>query len=86
MKALRLLVILGVTIFLAIGSVWAADLSQPKRTVDKIRQPDPPQVSTTTKPSPVGQPVSDYKPPAKPSLKVKEPPPPATPSKAAPKK
>jgi hypothetical protein len=86
MKALRLLIILGMTIFLAGGSLWAADLSQPKGTVDKIRQPDPPQVSTTTKPSPVGQPVSDYKPPAKPSLKIKEPPPPTTTSKPAPKK
>lgn len=85
MKALRLLIILGVTIFLAIGSVWAADLNKAKGTVDNIRQPDPPQVSTTTKPSPVGQPVTDYKPKG-PSLKIKEPPPPATPAKPAPKK
>ncbi len=77
MKAPRLLIILGVMVFLA-GSLWAADLSKPKGTVDNIRQADPPKVSTTTKPSPVGQPVSDYKPPAKPSLKVKEPPPPPT--------
>jgi hypothetical protein len=86
MKALRLLIILGVTIFLADGSLWAADTSKAKGTVDNIRQSDPPQVSTTTKPSPVGQPVSDYKPPAKPSLKVKEPPPPTTTSKPAQKK
>ena len=81
MKALRLLIILAVMIFLAGGSLWAADLSKPKGTVDNVRKADPPQVSTTTKQSPVGQPVSDYKPPAKPSLKIKEPPPPATPSK-----
>jgi len=86
MKALRLLIILGVMVFLAGGSLWAADLSKPKGTVDNIRKADPPQVSTTTKPSPVGQPISDYKPPAKPSLKIKEPPPPTTTSKPAPKK
>lgn len=78
MKAVRAVMILSVMIFLVLGPVWAADLSKPKGTVDNIRQADPPQVSTTTKPSPVGQPVSDYKPPAKPSLKIKEPPPPAT--------
>lgn len=81
MKVLRMLLILGIMVSLAVGSVWAADLSKPKGTVDNIRQADPPQVSTTTKPSPVGQPVSDYKPPAKPSLKVKEPPPPSLPPK-----
>ncbi|OPY93445.1 MAG: hypothetical protein A4E73_00116 [Syntrophaceae bacterium PtaU1.Bin231] len=64
-----------------VGPVQAADSSKAKATVDRIRQPDPPQVSTTTKPSPVGQPVSDYKPPAASSLKVKEPPPPPSPKK-----
>jgi hypothetical protein len=59
-------------------SAHAADLGKAKATTDNIRQPDPPQVSTTTKPSPVGQPVSDYKPPAAKSLKIKEPPPPST--------
>ena len=81
MRVPRLLIILGMAIFLASGSLWAADLCKAKGTVDNVRQADPPQVSTTTKPSPVGQPVSDYKPPAKPSLKVKEPPPPPPPSK-----
>lgn len=81
MKALHLLIILGVTVFLAAGSLWAADLGKAKGTVDNIRQADPPKVSTTTKPSPVGQPIREYKPPAKPSLKVKEPPPPAKPAK-----
>lgn len=32
------------------------------------------KASTGTKPSPVGQPVTDYKPPAAKSLKIKEPP------------
>jgi hypothetical protein len=85
MKALRLLIILVVMVVLAGGSLWAADLSKPKGTVSNIRQADPPQVSTTTKPSPVGQPVSDYKPKG-PSVHPKEPPPPATTSKPAPKK
>ena len=80
MKAVRVVMILSVMIFLVLGSVWAADLSQPQGTVNKIRQPDPPKVSTTTKPSPVGQRATDYHPPAKPSLKIKEPPPPATPT------
>jgi hypothetical protein len=78
MKLLRLMIILGMMICLAGGSVWAADLSKPKGVVDNLRQADPPQVSTTTKPSPVGQAVSDYKPPPKP-LKIKEPPPPPPP-------
>jgi hypothetical protein len=52
------------------------NLKPAQNTVNNIRQADPPQVSTTTKPSPVGQPVTDYKPPAAKSLHVKEPPPP----------
>ncbi|MEN6616406.1 MAG: hypothetical protein ABFD12_07600 [Syntrophorhabdus sp.] len=58
-------------------SANAADLGKAKATTDNIRQPDPPQVSTTTKPSPVGQPASDYKPPAAKTLKINEPPPPS---------
>lgn len=73
MKAIRSMTILIVALFFVIGPVYAADLSKPKGTVDAIRAPDPPQVSTTTKPSPVGQPVSDYK-PTGPSVKPKEPP------------
>lgn len=60
---------------------WAQDkknhsinLKPAKNTVNNIRQADPPQVSTTTKPSPVGQSVRDYKPAAAKSLHVKEPP------------
>ena len=83
MKIFSLVVCLVAVLFLGLAAptVQAADLSQAKDTVDRIRQPDPPQVSTTTKPSPVGQPVSDYKPPAARSLKVKEPPPPPPPPK-----
>jgi len=76
MKAFRAIIIVFVgTVFLAIGPVCAADLSKPKATVNAIRSADPPQVSTTTKPSPVGQPVSNYK-PTGPSVRAKEPPPP----------
>jgi len=49
------------------------NLKKAQNTVNNIKQPEPPKVSTTTKPSPVGQPVSDYKPKGK-SLKIKEPP------------
>ncbi|MDD2900972.1 MAG: hypothetical protein PHU44_00885 [Syntrophales bacterium] len=81
MKAVRTVIILSVMIFLVFGSVWAADLGKAKGTVNNIRKADPPKVSTTPKPSPVGQPIREYKPPAKPSLKIKEPPPPARPKK-----
>lgn len=75
MKAIPLIILFTAAIFIAISPVCAADLSKAKGTVDNIRAADPPQVSTTTKPSPVGQPVTDYK-PAGPSVKPKEPPPP----------
>ena len=81
MKAVRAVMILSVMICLVAGPVWATDLSKPKNTVNNIRKADPPKVSTTPKKSPVGQPVREYKPPAKPSLKIKEPPPPAVPKK-----
>ncbi len=69
-----------------VGPGHAADLSKAKGTVDNIRQADPPQASTgTVKGNPVGQPVTDYKPAAAPSFKIKEPPPPPPP-KPAPKK
>lgn len=69
------------------GSAHAADLSKAKGTVDNIKQADPPKVSTgTVKGSPVGQPVSEYKPPAAPSLKIKEPPAPSSPKTPSPKK
>ena len=57
-------------------SFAAEKLDPAKNVVDRIRQPDLPQVSTTTKPSPVGQPVREYRPPA-PSMKIKEPPSPS---------
>ena len=53
----------------------------PQQKLEPILPAQPPQVSTGTKPSPVGQPVTStgttpgYK-PAPPPLKIKEPPPP----------
>jgi len=73
MKAGRFIICLSLAIFLAVGPAAAADLSKAKGTVDNIRAADPPRVSTSTKPSPVGQPVSDYK-PRGPSVHAKEPP------------
>lgn len=54
-------------------SLAAEKLGQAKEVVNRVRQPDLPQVSTTTKPSPVGQSVREYR-PAAPSMKIKEPP------------
>lgn len=48
-------------------------LDPAKNTVDRIRQADPPEVSTTTKPSPVGEPADRWKPKG-PSVNPKEPP------------
>jgi hypothetical protein len=73
MKTIRLMIFVTLAVFIGIGPVGAADLSKAKGTVDNIRAADPPQVSTSTKPSPVGQPVSQYK-PAGPSVHAKEPP------------
>ena len=77
MQARRLMIFSTLAFFLGSGPVGAADLSRGKGTVDNIRATDPPQVSTSTKPSPVGQPVSDYKPKG-PSVHAKEPPAPKT--------
>jgi len=63
-------------LFLAVGSaglVQAADLTTAQNTVNNISQAQPPSVSSSTKPSPVGQPISDYK-PSGPSLTITEPP------------
>jgi hypothetical protein len=60
-KTLVLLVAICFAVGLA-SAALAADLSGAKNTVNKIRQPDPPSVSTTTKPSPVGQRATDYHP------------------------
>ena len=81
MKAVRAVIILSVMIFLVVGTVWAANLNKAKNTVNNIRKAEPPKVSTTAKPSPVGQPIREYKPPARKSLKIKEPPSPAKPKK-----
>jgi hypothetical protein len=75
MRILAAMVICSVALFFAVGPVGAADLTQPKATVNNIRQADPPKASNTQKPSPVGQPVSDYKPKG-PSVHPKAPPPP----------
>jgi len=73
MKTMRLMIFFTMAFFIAIGPVGAADLNKAKGTVDNIRAADPPKVSTSTKPSPVGQPVSEYKPQG-PSVHAKEPP------------
>jgi len=71
MQTRRLMIFSTLAFFIAISPVGAADLSKGKGTVDNIRPADPPQVSTATKPSPVGQPISDYKPKG-PSVHAKE--------------
>jgi hypothetical protein len=73
MKALRIAIFFTLAILIAIGSAVAADLGKAKGTVDNIRAAEPPKVSTSTKPSPVGQPISEYKPKG-PSVHAKEPP------------
>ena len=55
-----------------------ADQKKAQNTVDKIREADPPSVSTTTKKSTEGQKASEYRPPP-PSLRIKEPPSPIPP-------
>jgi hypothetical protein len=75
--------IIAFAVLATLGHASADNNNQKKaqNTVDRIRQPDPPKVSTGTKPSPVGQPIVSrpgnpgYK-PAPPPLKIKEPPPP----------
>lgn len=73
MKVVRLIIFLIIALLIAIGPIGATDLNKAKGTVNNIRAADPPKVSTSTKPSPVGQPVSDYKPKG-PSVHAKEPP------------
>lgn len=69
MKKLGFVVLCALAFVMSTGPTCAADLSTAKGVVDNIRQPDPPQVSTTTKPSPVGQAASEYHPPAAKSMK-----------------
>jgi hypothetical protein len=71
MKAVVGIMTLFALALFVVAPAWAqsTDLSKAKDTVNKIRQADPPQVSTSTKPSPVGQPASDYHPPAAKSMK-----------------
>jgi hypothetical protein len=81
-------IVLAIAVFFLMGTAYAQqsiNLKPAQNTVDNIRPADPPQVSTTTKPSQVGQPVSVFKPPAAKSLHVKEVPAPVL-VKPAPKK
>ena len=76
MKYLRTIgVVVGVLVVFGMGrTANATDLSQAEDTVNRLREPDLPQESTSTvKESPVGQPVSDYK-PTGPSVNASEPP------------
>lgn len=70
--------VIATAVLLAAGAAGAEEkkgskLDGAKNTVDRIREADPPGVSTTTKPSPLGQSTTDYK-PTGPSVKPKEPP------------
>ncbi len=62
MQEVRLIIFFIMAFLIGMVPVGATDLNKAKGTVDNIRAADPPQVSTAAKPSPVGQPVSDYKP------------------------
>lgn len=73
MKIMRVIIFFTIAFCIAMGPVGAADLNKAKGTVNNIRAADPPKVSTSTKPSPVGQPTSAYKPKG-PSVHAKEPP------------
>jgi hypothetical protein len=79
MKKIYLIITCALALALAVGPVWATDLNKAKNTVNQIKPADPPKVSTTTKPSPVGQKASEYHPPAAKSMKsvdtIKVPPP-----------
>jgi len=70
-KALGLVFVFGISSLLLYGTVYAADLSKARDTVDNIRQADLPQVSTGTKESPVGTAQSEFKPKG-PSVHAKE--------------
>jgi|GEM_PF-678737 hypothetical protein len=60
---LFVLILSSVIFFFVVVPAQAADLSKAKDTVNRIRQPDPPQQSTTTiKTSPLGQPTTSYHP------------------------
>jgi len=72
-KAIRLAALAVASSLLVATTTFAADVSKAKDTVDSIREADPPQVSTTTKESPLGQSTTDYH-PTGPSVKTKEPP------------
>lgn len=70
-------IFLFVVAFAIASTVAMADQKKAQDVVDKIREADPPAVSTTTKSSTEGQKASEYR-PKPPSSKTKEPPPPST--------
>jgi hypothetical protein len=79
---MKMLLAVFVAIVLAAGAVPGSvegkedkkpSLDKAKDTVDRIREPDPPSVSSGTKPSPVGTPTQEFKPKG-PSVHPKEPP------------
>jgi hypothetical protein len=78
--AAAMMTVLGSNAFAQPGPV-NPQKQTPQQKLEPILPAQPPQVSTGTKPSPVGQPVTStgttpgYK-PAPPPLKIKEPPPP----------
>ena len=82
MKQFRAIVsvIVGAAMLLVSASVFADDskkLEKATNTVNNVRRADPPKVSNTQKPSPVGQKASEYKPKQKSpeSKKIVVPPP-----------
>ena len=70
-KAICLTALTVASSLLVATTTFAAEVSKAKDTVDRIRQADPPEVSTTTKKSPVGELTNRPKPP---SMNIKEPP------------
>jgi hypothetical protein len=65
--------LLAALILAAAPQAGAADQRRARDLVDRIRQPDPPAVSTTTTRMPVVVPMPRPQPP---SMKMREPPPP----------
>jgi len=73
-------VLVAAGILLASASLFADDskkLEKARNTVNNVKKADPPKVSNTQKPSPVGQKASEYKPKQKSpeSKKIVVPPP-----------
>jgi len=64
MKVFLFTTFFALAVIMVVGPVWAqsSGLSGAQGTADRIRQPDPPQVSTGTKPSVNGVPASQFQP------------------------